>query len=99
MDSYKDFYKVKNWPPKTVGGKPVTLMTPVICCKVKSTDFKCAENGTANASNNWLETVSTMPELKCSKILMYQIIIIIIIIITCHAGWHEQSHSSIHLGP
>lgn len=55
VDSYEDFSSSSSWPPSQVGGQTVDLLTPVICCRSKSNDYTCAENGTANTSNNYME--------------------------------------------
>ncbi|XP_012946338.1 tetraspanin-9 [Aplysia californica] len=56
VDSYTDFTGLSDWPPATINGNPVNLQTPVMCCKTKSTDYSCAETGTATTANNWLDT-------------------------------------------
>ncbi|GFS03429.1 tetraspanin [Elysia marginata] len=55
LDSYQDFTGLSNWPPSQVGGTNVNLKTPVICCRSKSTDYTCAEQGTATTANNYME--------------------------------------------
>jgi len=56
VDSYTDFQGLANWPPATVGGTAVSLQTPIMCCKTVSSNYACAETGTATTSNNWLDT-------------------------------------------
>lgn len=59
VDSFKDFSEQnKDWPPKQIRNKTVDLQTPVMCCKIKSKDFSCAEKNKATKDNNWLNTVS-----------------------------------------
>ncbi|RUS75366.1 hypothetical protein EGW08_016856 [Elysia chlorotica] len=55
VDSYLDFSGLSNWPPSTIKGVSVNLKTPLICCRTKSTDFTCAEVGTATTANNYME--------------------------------------------
>ncbi|CAG5121857.1 unnamed protein product [Candidula unifasciata] len=54
VDSYEDFKNLKHWPPQQIKNKTVHLITPVMCCKVKSNNITCAER--PDESTNWMNT-------------------------------------------
>ena len=60
VDGFQDFRGLAHWPPAAVRGVALhDLYTPLMCCKtvpdVKA-GYRCAQTGTANADNNYLNT-------------------------------------------